>query len=193
MDEEMGVHNEGESRGMVVPDTLESGIPGKPPALNVHRLRNLAIASIICGCSCIGVLALIYAVKANEKQKAHSQNAAYHWARKSRLMSCLTRLPPVSVRLATGRCSRRSGRIPLVALVTPRSIEGARTNQIEGAGPGSRRLSLGGGVIQSIEAEAPPGEDLGAPFRAGSAGVDYVTGFPPQRREKEEVLRWLHA
>ncbi|KAM3820856.1 transmembrane protein 265 isoform 1-T1 [Vipera latastei] len=87
MDEEMGVHNEGESRGMVAPDTLASG---QSPALNVRRLRNLAIASIICGCSCIGVLALIYAVKANEKQKAHSQNAALHWARKSRFMSFLS-------------------------------------------------------------------------------------------------------
>lgn len=31
--------------------------------LRTHKLRKLAIASIICGCSCIGVLALIYAVK----------------------------------------------------------------------------------------------------------------------------------
>ncbi|XP_034275671.1 transmembrane protein 265 [Pantherophis guttatus] len=97
MDEEMGVLNEGESRGMVGPDTLESGNPGKPPALNVHRLRNLAIASIICGCSCIGVLALIYAVKANEKQKTHCQKAALHWARKSRLMSCLSIIVWVSL------------------------------------------------------------------------------------------------
>ncbi|XP_025026078.1 transmembrane protein 265 [Python bivittatus] len=90
MDEEMGVINAGESRGVEAPGTLESDIPGKPPPLNVCRLRNLAIASIICGCSCIGILALIYAVKANEKQKAHSQNAAIHWARKSQFMSCLS-------------------------------------------------------------------------------------------------------
>ncbi|XP_070583940.1 transmembrane protein 265 [Erythrolamprus reginae] len=90
MDEEMGVLNEGESRKMAGPETIENGNLGKSPALNVHRLRNLAIASIICGCSCIGVLALIYAVKANEKQKAYCQNAAFHWARKSRLMSFLS-------------------------------------------------------------------------------------------------------
>ncbi|XP_063159132.1 transmembrane protein 265 [Candoia aspera] len=90
MDEEMGVINVGENRGRIVLGTLESDIPDKTPPLNVHRLRNLAIASIVCGCSCIGILALIYAVKANEKQKAHSQNAAIHWARKSWLMSCLS-------------------------------------------------------------------------------------------------------
>ncbi|KAG8140639.1 hypothetical protein E2320_003346 [Naja naja] len=97
MDEEMGVLSEAESRGMAGPNTLEGDHPGKPPALNMHRLRSLAIASIICGCSCIGVLALIYAVKANEKQKAHFQNAALHWARKSRLMSCLSIIVWVSL------------------------------------------------------------------------------------------------
>ncbi|XP_032093773.1 transmembrane protein 265 [Thamnophis elegans] len=101
MDEEMGVLNEGESRGMARPDTLESDNPGKSPALNVRRLRSLAIASIICGCSCIGVVALIYAVKANEKQKTHCQNAALHWARKSQFMSCLSIIVWVSLLILT--------------------------------------------------------------------------------------------
>ncbi|KAH0626366.1 hypothetical protein JD844_001308 [Phrynosoma platyrhinos] len=70
--------------------TSEMDPPAKPSPLRMHSLRNLAIASIICGCSCLGVLALIYAVKANEKQKAGSQELAIYWAQKSRCMSVLS-------------------------------------------------------------------------------------------------------
>lgn len=45
---------------------LEHETPVKVSGLHMHRLRNLAIASIICGCSCTGVLALIYAVKVSD-------------------------------------------------------------------------------------------------------------------------------
>ncbi|KAJ6653343.1 hypothetical protein lerEdw1_009243, partial [Lerista edwardsae] len=48
---------------MTATGMLEPEAPAKVPVLRMHRLRNLAIASIICGCSCTGVLALIYAVK----------------------------------------------------------------------------------------------------------------------------------
>ncbi|XP_053883626.1 transmembrane protein 265 [Malaclemys terrapin pileata] len=54
-----------------------------------RALRNLAIGSIVCGCSCLGVLALIYAVKANEKRKTNSPDAAL-WARKSFRFSLLS-------------------------------------------------------------------------------------------------------
>lgn len=54
-----------------------------------RALRNLAIGSIICGCSCLGVLALIYAVKANEKRKTNSSDANL-WARKSFRFSLLS-------------------------------------------------------------------------------------------------------
>ncbi|XP_050812991.1 transmembrane protein 265 [Gopherus flavomarginatus] len=54
-----------------------------------RALRNLAIGSIICGCSCLGVLALIYAVKANEKRKTNSP-ATDLWARKSFRFSLLS-------------------------------------------------------------------------------------------------------
>ncbi|XP_042327076.1 transmembrane protein 265 [Sceloporus undulatus] len=70
--------------------TSEMDPPAKPSPLRMHGLRNLAIASIICGCSCLGVLALIYAVKANEKQKAGSQELALRWAQKSRCLSVLS-------------------------------------------------------------------------------------------------------
>lgn len=43
------------------------------------RLRYLAATSIICGCSCLGVMALVFAIKAEERHKAgHSEEAA-HW------------------------------------------------------------------------------------------------------------------
>uniref|UniRef100_A0A8C0G9Y0 Transmembrane protein 265 n=1 Tax=Chelonoidis abingdonii TaxID=106734 RepID=A0A8C0G9Y0_CHEAB len=54
-----------------------------------RALRNLAIGSIICGCSCLGVLALIYAVKANEKRKTNSPDTDL-WARKSFRFSLLS-------------------------------------------------------------------------------------------------------
>ncbi|XP_060112612.1 transmembrane protein 265 [Heteronotia binoei] len=58
--------------------------------LRTHKLRNLAIASIVCGCSCIGILALIYAFKAREYQRANSHNSAAYWYRKSLRMSWLS-------------------------------------------------------------------------------------------------------
>ncbi|CAM4572080.1 unnamed protein product [Caretta caretta] len=54
-----------------------------------HALRCLAIGSIVCCCSCLGVLALIYAVKANEKRKTNSPDADL-WARKSFRFSLLS-------------------------------------------------------------------------------------------------------
>uniref|UniRef100_A0A8C8RID3 Transmembrane protein 265 n=1 Tax=Pelusios castaneus TaxID=367368 RepID=A0A8C8RID3_9SAUR len=69
---------------------LGNGCAGKPPpqpelpawTSRPRALRYLAIGSIVCGCSCLGVLALIYAVKANEKRKTNSPDAAL-WAQKS--------------------------------------------------------------------------------------------------------------
>nr|XP_020669213.1 transmembrane protein 265 [Pogona vitticeps] len=81
---------DGETAVMISTDMSRTDPPAKQPPLKMHRFRNLAIASIICGCSCIGVLALIYAVKAKEKQKNDSQDSAVYWARRSRCMSFLS-------------------------------------------------------------------------------------------------------
>ncbi|KAF7238750.1 hypothetical protein EYD10_14450 [Varanus komodoensis] len=115
MGEEMELSNGGfaqdgaEMVPMTTASTTQGDNPTKLPPLHLHKLRNLAIASIICGCSCIGVLALIYAIKASEKQKAGSQDVAAYWARKSRLMSvfsiavwlCLLILVPLLVILVS--------------------------------------------------------------------------------------------
>ncbi|XP_062994437.1 transmembrane protein 265 [Elgaria multicarinata webbii] len=96
MGEEMELRNgslpreEGETVVMIPTSTTGVDPPTKPPPLHLHGPRNLAITSIICGCSCIGVLALIYAIKASEKLKASSQVEADYWARRSRVMSYLS-------------------------------------------------------------------------------------------------------
>ncbi|XP_014697874.1 transmembrane protein 265 [Equus asinus] len=43
------------------------------------RLRYLAATSIICGCSCLGVVALVFAIKAEERHKAGRSEEAVHW------------------------------------------------------------------------------------------------------------------
>ncbi|XP_016046773.1 transmembrane protein 265 [Erinaceus europaeus] len=48
------------------------------------RLRSLAAASIICGCSCLGVVALVFAIKAEERHKAGRSEEAVHWAARAR-------------------------------------------------------------------------------------------------------------
>ncbi|XP_054849202.1 transmembrane protein 265 [Eublepharis macularius] len=79
-----------ETAVMINSGAMENHCSDKAFPLCVRRLRNLAIASIVCGCSCIGVLALIYAVKAREKQKANSSKEAAYWARKSQRLSFLS-------------------------------------------------------------------------------------------------------
>ncbi|XP_013360222.1 PREDICTED: transmembrane protein 265 [Chinchilla lanigera] len=48
------------------------------------RLRCLAATSIICGCSCLGVMALVFAIKAEERHKAGRFEEAVHWGARSR-------------------------------------------------------------------------------------------------------------
>ncbi|XP_077170897.1 transmembrane protein 265 [Paroedura picta] len=79
-----------ETTVMITVGSTESRNAEKSLLLRTRKLRNLAIAGIICGCSCIGVLALIYAVKAREKMKANSPDAAAYWYRKSLRMSWLS-------------------------------------------------------------------------------------------------------
>ncbi|XP_032748457.1 transmembrane protein 265 [Rattus rattus] len=51
------------------------------------RLQHLAAISIICGCSCLGIMALVFAIKAEERHKAgHSEEAMYLGARARRLI-----------------------------------------------------------------------------------------------------------
>ncbi|XP_053117524.1 transmembrane protein 265 [Hemicordylus capensis] len=101
MGEEMDLSNEAAPRNgvetIVMMVTSETDTPAKTPLLPMHRLRNLAIASIICGCSCIGVLALIYAIKASEKRKAGLHDSAVYWTQKSRCLSLLSICVWVSV------------------------------------------------------------------------------------------------
>ncbi|XP_007948435.1 transmembrane protein 265 [Orycteropus afer afer] len=48
------------------------------------RLRYVAATSIICGCSCLGVMALVFAIKAEERHKAGRSLEAVHWGRRAR-------------------------------------------------------------------------------------------------------------
>lgn len=48
------------------------------------RLRYLAATSIICGCSCLGVMALVFAIKAEERHKAGHFEEAVHWGARAR-------------------------------------------------------------------------------------------------------------
>ncbi|XP_055265855.1 transmembrane protein 265 [Moschus berezovskii] len=48
------------------------------------RLRCLAATSIICGCSCLGIVALVFAIKAEERHKAGRLEEAVHWGAQAR-------------------------------------------------------------------------------------------------------------
>ncbi|XP_021570111.1 transmembrane protein 265 isoform X2 [Carlito syrichta] len=48
------------------------------------RLRYLAATSIICGCSCLGVMALVFAIKAEERHKAGRFQEAVSWGARAR-------------------------------------------------------------------------------------------------------------
>lgn len=51
------------------------------------RLQYLAATSIICGCSCLGIMALVFAIKAEERHKAgQSEEAICLRARDRRLI-----------------------------------------------------------------------------------------------------------
>ncbi|XP_075420889.1 transmembrane protein 265 [Tenrec ecaudatus] len=69
-------------------ETLVS--PGEPaptpPPLRCCwlRLRYWAATSILCGCSCLGVVALVFAVKAEERHKAGRSEEAVHWRARAR-------------------------------------------------------------------------------------------------------------
>ncbi|KAJ1126170.1 hypothetical protein NDU88_004578 [Pleurodeles waltl] len=66
------------------PDTTRSQ---EPQHCTKHGPRNLAITSVICGFSCIGIVALIYAMKA---EGAGDLEAARTMRRKSRRFSILS-------------------------------------------------------------------------------------------------------
>ncbi|XP_016282881.1 transmembrane protein 265 [Monodelphis domestica] len=50
-------------------------------------LRCLAATSIICGCSCLGVMALVFAVKAEERHKAGKPEEAVFWGNRARRLA----------------------------------------------------------------------------------------------------------
>ncbi|XP_059270876.1 transmembrane protein 265 isoform X2 [Mustela nigripes] len=69
-------------------DTLVSNLEAAHPPSPVRccwlRLRYLAATSIICGCSCLGVVALVFAIKAEERHKAGRFEEAVHWGARAR-------------------------------------------------------------------------------------------------------------
>nr|XP_012807290.1 transmembrane protein 265 [Jaculus jaculus] len=48
------------------------------------RLRYWAATSIVCGCSCLGVMALVFAIKAEERHKAGRSEEAVYWGARAR-------------------------------------------------------------------------------------------------------------
>ncbi|XP_010615720.1 transmembrane protein 265 [Fukomys damarensis] len=75
---------EDEEKGV---DTVVSNMAAAPSPSPIHRcwlpLRCLAATSIICGCSCLGIMALVFAIKAEERHKAGRFVEAAHWGAQS--------------------------------------------------------------------------------------------------------------
>ncbi|XP_008246955.2 transmembrane protein 265 isoform X1 [Oryctolagus cuniculus] len=64
--------------------TMEAAHSPSPIRCCWLRLRYLAAASIICGCSCLGVMALVSAIKAEERHKAGRPEEAAPWGARAR-------------------------------------------------------------------------------------------------------------
>ncbi|XP_068940765.1 transmembrane protein 265 [Petaurus breviceps papuanus] len=61
----------GEEMALETLVSVETDPPASPPVgCCRYSLRCFATCSIICGCSCLGVMALVFAVKAEERRKA---------------------------------------------------------------------------------------------------------------------------
>ncbi|XP_051855030.1 transmembrane protein 265 [Antechinus flavipes] len=58
-----------------------------PVGCNRYSLRCLAATSIICGCSCFGIMALVFAVKAEERHKAGKPEEALFWGNRARRLA----------------------------------------------------------------------------------------------------------
>ncbi|XP_072453640.1 helicase SRCAP isoform X4 [Notamacropus eugenii] len=58
--------------------------PASPVGCSWYSLRCLAATSIICGCSCLGVMALVFAVKAEERWKAGKPQEALFLGNRAR-------------------------------------------------------------------------------------------------------------
>lgn len=69
-----------EKAGAVLVSTMDTASPPAPTRCCWRRLRCLAATSVICGCSCLGVVALVFAIKAEERRKAGRSEEAMHWA-----------------------------------------------------------------------------------------------------------------
>lgn len=52
-----------EKAGAVLVSTMDTASPPAPTRCCWRRLRCLAATSVICGCSCLGVVALVFAIK----------------------------------------------------------------------------------------------------------------------------------
>ncbi|XP_028913554.1 transmembrane protein 265 [Ornithorhynchus anatinus] len=86
-EEEEGKEKAGEalmSVAVVAPPDPAPGRRGR------HRLRCLAATSIICGCSCLGVVALVFAVKSEERRKAGRMAEAALWGGRARRLALIS-------------------------------------------------------------------------------------------------------
>lgn len=76
-----------EEKVLISPGSPDATASQEPQHCTKHGPRNLAITSIICGFSCIGIVALIYAMKA---EGTSDLEAARTMRRKSRQFSILS-------------------------------------------------------------------------------------------------------
>ncbi|XP_074060897.1 transmembrane protein 265 [Macrotis lagotis] len=79
----------GEEKALEMLVSIETDPPPASPPVgrSRHSLRCLAVASIICGCSCLGVMALVFAVKAEERHKAGKPEEALFWGHRARRLA----------------------------------------------------------------------------------------------------------
>ncbi|XP_003930115.1 transmembrane protein 265 [Saimiri boliviensis] len=68
----------------ILMSNTEAAHPPSPIRCCWLRLRYLAATSIICGCSCLGVMALVFAIKAEERHKAGRFEEAVRWGARAR-------------------------------------------------------------------------------------------------------------
>ncbi|KAJ8347395.1 hypothetical protein SKAU_G00287960 [Synaphobranchus kaupii] len=64
---------------------LQTGSENDSPKPHYKDYRKLAISSIVCGISCIGIFALINSVKAREKSRKDPENAKSYSHKAKRL------------------------------------------------------------------------------------------------------------
>ncbi|XP_043845355.1 transmembrane protein 265 [Dromiciops gliroides] len=79
----------GEEKALETLVSIETDPPpaSRPVHHSRHSLRCLAATSVICGCSCLGVMALVFAVKAEERRKAGKPEEALFLGNRARRLA----------------------------------------------------------------------------------------------------------